>query len=81
MEAALRPIQGWERTVVRKKHLYNDRSLTWHTSSLTCVEGEMVQGENIHKIISSKEWPDRDFPGSPMAKTPSSQCRGFRFHP
>ena len=28
----------------------------------------------------NKKFP-RDFPGSPMVKTPSSQCRGHRFGP
>ena len=32
------------------------------------------------KKQQKQNWPDRDFPGGPMAKTPHSQCRKPGFH-
>ena len=32
------------------------------------------------EVVSTKTWPG-DFPGGPVAKTLSSQCKGPGFHP
>lgn len=33
-----------------------------HEHSL-CVEGEMAQGENIHRVMNGNEWPDKQVKG------------------
>ena len=34
-----------------------------------------------NKVSDLKKWTKRNFPGGPVAKTQSYQCRGHRFHP
>ena len=36
---------------------------------------------SVRTAITKESANDRDFPGDPVAKSPSSQCRGPRFDP
>ena len=52
-------------------------------NSKTAIKSNMFLLHNIHKLLKiifkSLIW--RDFPGGPVVKTLSSQCRGHRFNP
>ena len=43
------------------------------------ASSEVDGGPN--KVSDLKKWTKRNFPGGPVAKTQSYQCRGHRFHP
>ena len=54
------------------------------TQQIICFRAGSVSRNNFNQYNSkmgNKDGWNGDFPGDPVAKTPSSQCRGPRFSP